>query len=108
MYQKKMPLLKLSLLSVLFFSLFILGGCTKPPVINPEPKIIYIKSKYPKHKFLYTIKPYEITDIYTINRRYYGVNKKQLHRASETSKLLRKQNGFYKRQVQSYNRKFVK
>ncbi len=99
-------LLKLTLLSLVFVLFF--SGCDKQPSINPEPKIIYIKSKYPKHKFLYTIKPYEITDIYTINKRYYGVNKRQLKRASDTSKLLRKQNVFYKKQVQNYNRKFVK
>lgn len=93
--------LVISLLTVLFFS-----GCAEKEV-QLEPKVVYIKSKYPRHKFLYDVAPYEITDIYTINDKYYGVNKKQLKRASETSKLLRKQTYFYKRQVQKYNVKFV-
>ena len=88
-----------SLLFVLFFN-----GCDEPQL---EREIIYVKNDYPKHRFLYDIKDYEITDFYIYDKKYYKVNKKQLKRASDTSVLLRKQNMFYRLQVQSYNKKFV-
>lgn len=91
---------KILLIVVLFFS-----GCAEK--IQPEPKIIYIKQKVPKQNTLKTIKEYEITDIYTVNERYFGVNKKQLIHAADTAVMLRKQNYFYKKQAQDFNKLFV-
>ncbi len=87
------------LTSILFFN-----SCTKDV---PAPKIIYVKNEYPKQRFLYSIKPYKITDSYVIDDIYIAVNKKQLSKASETSRLLRKQTIFYENQVKEYNKKFI-
>ncbi len=90
---------KILILAILFFS-----GCGIPP----EPKIIYIKQKVPKQNTLELVREFKITDIYTVDERYYGVNKSQLERASDTSVLLRKQNYFYRKQAQDFNKLFNK
>jgi len=98
-----MKSLKLILIatSVLFFN-----ACSG--VIEPEPKVIYIKQNVPKQRTLFYIKKYEITDWYRINNRYIAVNYNQLKRASKTSTLLRKQNTFYKKQADKFNRTYNK
>ena len=86
-------------------SIFFFGGCKGK--IEPEPKIIYIKQKMPKQKYLKRVPVYTITDVVELKDRY-CVKKYQLRRASNTSTLLRKQNYFYRKQVVTYNKKFTK
>ena len=90
----------LNLILITIFVLFF-NGCSG--VIEPEPKVIYIKQNIPKQRTLFYIKKYEITDWYRINDRYIAVNYKQLVRASKTSGLLRKQNKFYRSQATKFN-----
>ena len=81
-----------------------LSGCKGK--IEPEPKIIYVKQKMPKQKYLKRVPKYSITDVVETKDRY-CIKKYQLRRASDTSTLIRKQNYFYRKQVVSYNKKFV-
>ena len=78
-------------------------GCTNP---KPETKIVYIKTKHPRQKTLKQIKKYKINDVFVYKDRV-CIKRKSLRRASNTTKLLRKQNNFYRNQAIMYNKKFV-
>ena len=97
-----MKALILVAISILLFS-----GCKEP---EPEPaletKVVYVKAKQPKQRYLNTVPNYNIS-VEEHNKQYYKVQKYQLERASDTSKLLRKQTIFYKNQVITYNKKFA-
>ena len=95
-------LFKYLLISTVVF----LNGCTFNSFNKPEPKpqVLYIKNKIPKCRYLNDVPYAKITDVYPIDEKYIGVNKSQLRKASSTSKMLRKQVNFYKRQVITHNK----
>jgi hypothetical protein len=97
--------LKTSLTIILTISTSLLFSACKGK-IEPEPKIIYVKAKVPKQRYLRRIPKYTITDVVETKDRY-CIKKNQLRRASDTSLLIRKQNYFYRKQVVTFNKKFV-
>ena len=89
--------------------ILLFNSCDEPQPQPCEPKIVYVKNTIPKQRFLNDINKFKITDVrdHQTETRYYIVNKSQLKRASETSYLIRKQNTFYKNQVQTFNKQFT-
>jgi len=88
---------------LLAISLFF-NACGEPEPC--EPKKVYIKSKVPRLKTLYHIKPYEIKDFSPLDDRYYKVNKKELHGASKASQKRIHKINFYEKQNEKFNREF--
>jgi len=76
--------------------IFLFSGCAK--------ETEYIAPPCPKMRTLKTVTTYNLQVKETPEG--YLVQKRDLRRASKTSKILRKQNKFYKTQVISYNKKF--
>ena len=91
------PLLAISL----FFS-----GCSDPEPCVPEQ--IYVKTKAPRLKILYSIKPYEIKDFSVIDDTYYKVNIEQLHMASKASQRRIYNIDFYEKQNIKFNKEFAR
>jgi hypothetical protein len=82
----------------LFFS-----GCGQ---CKPEIKTVYVKSKVPKLRTLYKIKPYEIKDIKSVDALHYLVSKREMEEASKVSKKRIRIINFYEKQNIEFNKKF--
>ena len=81
---------------ILFFS-----GCDDPaPCV---PKKIYIKTKVPKLKILYSIPRYKIADYHVLDDNYYKVNITELHNASKASQRRIRAIKFYELQNTKFN-----
>ena len=93
--------MKISLLLTLLF----FNGCQKAPC---EPEKVYIKASMPKLRVLYPIKPFKITDLSTLDDRYYRVNKEQLKMAASVSQKKTKNIAFYESQNIKFNSTFHK
>ena len=91
-----MKLILLIFLSLLF------NGCSEKEC---EPKIVHIKPQYPKLKTLAYIQTY--TPKYELKDGYIVMMASELHEASLVSRKVRKQNSFYVKQIQEYNKRFA-
>ena len=87
-------------------AVFLLLGCTQQ-VKECEPKKIYVKSKVPKLRTLYVVKPYRIQDFSSIDDTYIKVNKSELKKASNVSQKRIKNISFYERQNMKFNKEFA-
>ncbi len=72
-----------------------------------EPEKIYVKTKSPKLKILYTVKSYEIKDVSSLNNLYYKINKDELRKASNVSQKRIHNIKFYEKQNQRFNKEFA-
>lgn len=91
--------------STLLITLSLLfSGCGQ--IIPCEPQIEYVDAEYPRLATLHPVKPF--TPKYVLKDGYITMAASELHSASTVSQKREKQNVFYRKQINEYNRRFVK
>ena len=93
----------LKIITAFLIALFFNGCSQKVPC---EPEKIYVKTKVPRLKILYAVKPYQITDFWSLDDKYYKVNKAELEKASKVSQKRIYNINFYERQNNKFNKDF--
>ena len=96
--------MRLMIITLLLMTTLFFNGCGQ---CKPEINTVYVKSKVPKLRTLYRVKPYEIKDAKKFDELHTIISTREIEEASAVSKKRIKIINFYEKQNLKFNKQFA-